>query len=373
MKCDIIRDLLPAYCDSVCSKEAAREIEEHTAVCADCQKLLDDYRSEISPPVGSPEKPFRRIKRRIFRNKLVISALVIILAAILCTVGYLTYGQIARNFSNPSFETVISNIKAQKIVDRYCKGDIDYVMDHIEIYQTGVALFDNQEEVREHCRNELAKFYGKYLKDRDLNTKFQFTKGYTQFMGENGVLPLTDVTIFDGRSELLTFSVIERTAGKFYMCISGWCSDLGEDCDKNIGTLDLALNPAEPTPVMQTAIINNVTKSTENFGLFANHFGETREERQTLNENAVLLTENMYCESAYYADFRFDSENDRYLIDIGFTFKEKSSGRRAAYSRTVRLKSTQYRFEILPEFELVVIDGGISPENLEKLENLFKI
>ncbi|MDE6596023.1 MAG: zf-HC2 domain-containing protein, partial [Oscillospiraceae bacterium] len=29
MKCEIIRDLLPAYCDCVCSVETAAEIEQH--------------------------------------------------------------------------------------------------------------------------------------------------------------------------------------------------------------------------------------------------------------------------------------------------------------------------------------------------------
>ena len=41
MKCEIIRDLLPAYCDEVCSEETAAEIKAHTAECSECRKMLE--------------------------------------------------------------------------------------------------------------------------------------------------------------------------------------------------------------------------------------------------------------------------------------------------------------------------------------------
>lgn len=373
MKCEIIKDLLPAYCDCVCSVETASEIEQHTANCENCKKLLENYRSDVKSVGGEPEKPFRKIKRGIFRNKLVIAVLAILLVGILCAVGYLTYGQIVRSPNHPSFETIILSQKAKKIVEKYCKGDIDYVMENIDIYQTGVALIKNQEEVREHCRSTLTDFYEKYLKGRDLNVKTDQYNGYDQLIGESGMVTSSDARIYDGNTALLTFTLAERAGGKFIISITGYSGDIGNypACETDINTLELALSPTEPTALFETAIINNVSRNTNNFGLYANRFGETNEEKQVLTENAVSLTEDMYCESAYYTNFRFDTENSRYLIDIGFTFSEKSSGKRVAYSRTVRLKSPRYRFEILPEFEPVIIDDGISSENREKLENLF--
>lgn len=373
MKCEIIKDLLPAYCDCVCSVETAAEIEHHTASCENCKKLLENYRSDVKSVGGEPEKPFRKIKRGIFRNKLVIAVLAILLAGILCAVGYLTYGQIVRSPNQPSFETIISSQKAKNIVKKYCEGDIDYVMENIDVYQTGVALYNNQEEVREHCRSTLADFYEKYLKGRDLNVKTVQYNGYDQLIGESGMVTSSDARIYEGNTELLTFTLVQRAGGKFIISITGYSGDIGNypACETDINTLELALSPTEPTVLVETAIINNVSKRAENFSLFANRFGETNEEKQILTDNTVSLTEDMYCESAYYTDFRFDAENSRYLIDIGFTFSEKSSGKRVAYSRTVRLKSPRYSFEILPEFEPVIIDDGITAENREKLENLF--
>lgn len=373
MKCEIIKDLLPAYCDCVCSVETAAEIEQHIANCENCKKLLENYRSDVKSVGGEPEKPFRKIKRGIFRNKLMIAVLAILLVGILCAVGYLTYGQIVRSPNHPSFETIISSQKAKKIVEKYCEGDIDYVMENIEIYQTGVALLINQDEVKEHCQTVLSDFYEKYLKNRNLNVKVD-GYGYDQFWGEPGMTPSTGVQIYDGKLEILSFDIIEHTGGKFVLFSMGYSSDLSEDyssCETDVDTLYLALNPMEPTPRYETAFLNTTTYDSKNFIHFADFFGETSEKRQTISENASKLMENMYCESAYYTNFRFDAENSRYLIDIGFVFQEKSSGKRVAYSRTIRLKSAFHRFEILPEFEPVIIDDGISSENREKLENLF--
>ena len=38
--CDVVRDLLPLYVDSVCSEESRALVEEHTASCPECAKIL---------------------------------------------------------------------------------------------------------------------------------------------------------------------------------------------------------------------------------------------------------------------------------------------------------------------------------------------
>ena len=40
MKCDIIRDLLPLYCDGLCSEASKQEIEAHVAQCQECCACL---------------------------------------------------------------------------------------------------------------------------------------------------------------------------------------------------------------------------------------------------------------------------------------------------------------------------------------------
>jgi len=370
MKCEIIRDLLPAYCDCVCSIETAAEIESHVDGCADCKKLLDDYRTDIKSAGGAPEKPFRRISRKIFRNKLVIVALVILLAAVLGGVGYLTYGQFVREPDHPSFETIISFQRAKKLAERFCEGDIGYVMENIEIYQPKYFSSVSRDDITEHCRTTLTNFYEKYFKGKNLQVKIGGYCGYDSFQFESGKIPFTDLNICDGDTAILELMFFEHSGGKFLMSPVG-CNTVIDESD--IDTVDLALNPIEPDALTDAAIINfEPYREDKNFRLFASRFSQTPEEKQTRIENAAALMENMYCEKAFYTGFTFDAENSRYLVDIGYIFSETSSGKRVVYTRTVRMRSPLYHFEILPEFEPVIIDDGISADNLEKLKNLFE-
>lgn len=369
MKCEIIKDLLPAYCDCVCSLETAAEIEQHTASCEGCKKLLEDYRSDIEPlNKAEPEKPFRKIKRKIFRSKSAVISLIIILVTVLSAVGYLTYGQIVRSPDHPSFETIISSQKAKKLAKKFCEGDIDYVMENIEIYQTGFVRSVGFDEIREHCRSALTDFYEKYFKDKNLQVKIDGYCGYDSFQFETGQIPLTELGINDGSTTILDIDIFEHNGGKFYLYLIG-CNTAVSETD--IDTVNLALNPIEPAAILDATIINYKPERVSNFSLFADRFSQTPEEKQAIIENTAALIEDMYCEKAFYTEFRFDTENNRYLVDIGYIFIETSSGKRVMYTRTVQMKSALYNFEVLPEFEPVIIDDGISADNLEKLKNLF--
>lgn len=267
----------------------------------------------------------------------------------------------------------VQSLAAKPIYKRFCGGDIDYVMENIEIYQTSSALTADQENVREHCRSSLAKFYERYLKDRDIKVKADGYSVYDSFQHESGMCPVTELQIYNGRSQILSFCVIEHTGVKFLISNTGYSPEPGEDCESDIAALDLALalNPIEPTPYLEKRLLNNGSGDPQSYRIFARRFSSSSEELQANMENTAALMEVMYCESAFYTDFRFDPEGSRYLVDMGFVFKEKSSGRRVVYSRTVRLRSAKYSFEILPEFEPVTVDEGISPEAIEKLETLF--
>lgn len=76
MNCKIIQDLLPLYCDRVCSEESAQLVEEHLADCGDCTALLAELRKGPAP--ASPEEAeedareqsgFQAVRRRILSEK----------------------------------------------------------------------------------------------------------------------------------------------------------------------------------------------------------------------------------------------------------------------------------------------------------------
>ena len=50
MKCEIIRDLLPLYCDGLCSEASKQEIEAHVAQCEACHACLAEMKEEAPVP-----------------------------------------------------------------------------------------------------------------------------------------------------------------------------------------------------------------------------------------------------------------------------------------------------------------------------------
>ena len=55
MKCEIIRDLLPMYCDGLCSEASKQEIEAHVAQCEGCRAFLAEMKEEAPVPSLYPE------------------------------------------------------------------------------------------------------------------------------------------------------------------------------------------------------------------------------------------------------------------------------------------------------------------------------
>lgn len=370
MKCEIIKDLLPAYCDCVCSLETAAEIESHTQNCESCKKLLEDYRSDVEPLNKSePQKPFRKIKRVILRSKTAVISLIILLVTVLSAVGYLTYGQIVRRADHPSFETIISSQKAKKLVKKFCEGDIDYVMENIEIYQPSGNIFGaGHNNINNYCRNVVSEFYEKNFKGKSFAIKADHHNSYYNvFDTFAGTVPMTMVQIYDGNSEILDIYLFEHAKGKFVISL-GYKSTGTPISEADIHAFNFAVFP-ENVPVLgeiEKASLNNPER---NYRLFAAHFGKTDEEIQRLCEKAEELMKEVTCENCHYSDWQFDSENQRFLTDRVCIFSENSSGRRIVHTQTLQIYSFS-GFTVLDEYKPDIIDEGVSPVLREKIEKM---
>lgn len=55
MKCEIICDLLPLYCDGLCSEASRQEIEAHVVQCEGCRTCLAEMKEEPPLPPLSQE------------------------------------------------------------------------------------------------------------------------------------------------------------------------------------------------------------------------------------------------------------------------------------------------------------------------------
>ena len=78
MDCEIIRDLLPLYADSLTSESSNRKIEDHIRICPECRRLRDEMCTPMEP---EPEETQEQILERVYkkqRRKTVLSAFAII-------------------------------------------------------------------------------------------------------------------------------------------------------------------------------------------------------------------------------------------------------------------------------------------------------
>ena len=109
MNCNIIKDLLPSYIDSICSKETIVAIEEHIEHCEECKETMQ---SMHQPPVKKIEtnavaakEPFKRINRK--RRFQVITA--IILTFMLTIIGYQVFQNVGvvNDFFNPKVYSIV--------------------------------------------------------------------------------------------------------------------------------------------------------------------------------------------------------------------------------------------------------------------------
>lgn len=87
--CDMIRDLMPLYADGQASNASRRCIEEHTAQCPTCQKLLREMCAPLEPePVETEQQILERVYRKQ-RRKNILFWVSVCLALILAVWGFL--------------------------------------------------------------------------------------------------------------------------------------------------------------------------------------------------------------------------------------------------------------------------------------------
>lgn len=90
--CELIRDLLPLYCDDICSDTTKKVVEEHLIECKDCsivlQKMRVSLKSNNSIKQEDEEKMFSRISKK-WRSSLWKSFAKGIMFATLCFIIFL--------------------------------------------------------------------------------------------------------------------------------------------------------------------------------------------------------------------------------------------------------------------------------------------
>ena len=127
MNCDIIKDLLPLYCDGVCSEETSRAVEEHLTTCPACRTLLDEMRREplmpelIQTQAKQEAKVLQGVKRK-FSLRRRLSVLAVALVAMVALV-VLTASSDIENPIPYQEGMVTAKLAVDEAIDIYFHGD----------------------------------------------------------------------------------------------------------------------------------------------------------------------------------------------------------------------------------------------------------
>ena len=71
--CEMIRDLLPLYADGVCSEESRKAVNEHLASCKECSDMLQKMNQKVAIAAETDITAVKKIKKRIFLGKLILT------------------------------------------------------------------------------------------------------------------------------------------------------------------------------------------------------------------------------------------------------------------------------------------------------------
>lgn len=127
MNCDIIKDLLPLYCDGVCSEETSRAVEEHLTTCPVCRALLDEMQREpvmpelIQTQAKQEAKVLQGVKRKFSLHRR-LSVLAVALVAMVALV-VLTASSDIENPIPYQEGMVTAKLAVDEAIDIYFHGD----------------------------------------------------------------------------------------------------------------------------------------------------------------------------------------------------------------------------------------------------------
>lgn len=127
MKCEIVRDLLPLYCDDVCSDTSREAVEAHLSSCSACAQVLKDMKNEPAVPEfvsmdGELEtKVLRGVKEKFSRRRM-RSVLATFLIMMIALVSLTAAADVAHPVAyRPGLVQV--NLSVDEAIDIYYSGD----------------------------------------------------------------------------------------------------------------------------------------------------------------------------------------------------------------------------------------------------------
>ncbi len=181
MKCNIVKDLLPLYCDKLTSQDSNEEIEKHLSECADCKAVYESMNKK-EEKIEVPEKDVKPLKKVKKRTKLKIIATVLGTAVVLFGVFmFVFWGVIPISSDNLHYTVTAKEVKS------YCVESEEHDEDGSNIYEYRSEFGDDFYPIPDGVDVKTEKSINfEFAGDCSCTNKRSYSK-YDYFVNEEGV------------------------------------------------------------------------------------------------------------------------------------------------------------------------------------------
>lgn len=326
MKCDIIRDLIPVCSEGLCSEESVKEIEEHIKDCENCRILYENIPvAENIPPENIPDesKAFRKVNKKLKRNKKKIIILSLIILIIAVTLGYLTYCQIFKPCGGKSFETIFQSMEVRHIMNYLADGDIEKYVDSVSKTEFDDYPMNDTiiQSIRQSDIQKLNNAYNEFIKDNSIES-IKVTSYYEQNLYLNPIV-YNDITIKTKKDEL-DFFATKESDGKYKIC--GYFMVGQEDSVKFLDAVSYINSHSYiSTNIISRLLCRNFNNSESNpewtVEFITNRFNA--DYRETIAGNMIdFYSKKFTIENAVFSTPQFDTDKNMFYYNFYITAKD---------------------------------------------------
>lgn len=146
--CNLIRDLLPLYCDRVCSKDSEEAVQEHISTCEECKNIYLGMQQSVSIDSARYEKQqfdsMQKVKKKIKKQNTTFASIgivvgisfVIIVIRIMLVAGVISFA-VQDGWKDCYTSTNIDDYGVFEGFDGYSRLDIfpKQISDNMEVYK----------------------------------------------------------------------------------------------------------------------------------------------------------------------------------------------------------------------------------------------
>ena len=397
MKCEVAKDLMTLYVEGMCSDEGKKELENHLKECSDCAKHLEELKKELKDEGLTRKadytaenktdlKPMKKVKKSLFRRKLVAVILGLFLIVVLMGVGQLSYGQMTNR--GMSFSALADAARLKGVCESLAEGDTQTLLDVMafrieDIYQIKYenSLHKSFEDYKAVVKQSMDETYAYYFEGKDIDVKIEeiWLTPYDENTADNMATTLIIIGFYEEDELIYSMEFGKISPKKF---------TLYEPVEENEPTFVANLLPYDDV-ILEITLRHATTRQYESLraGETTDRYGNglsmiieksgTEEEKTAYKEGLKerlkqLYTSNWYFKEVFFAPEEYNVEKERWIYKVWFQVEDQETGNIAILEqRFIYYNSDLYIMED-EEPTIMAANGEIPAEIENQLLELFR-